>query len=231
MSLLRGLLFENLGLKLVALLLSLAIFAAALLDRPVTLTVSFPVALQDLPDSLSVVGPSAPDVRAEIRGTGKQVGVGIWAAILPKFVRQRFNQPPVTVSLAGARAGHFERSLRAADLPLAPGVEVERLIGPRMLVLEIDRRVRRRLPAAVHIEWAQPAAAPAGRVVLVPTTVTVNGPERVVAKIDSVGLVPVRVDGKRDTVRVDVGPAGLPEGCTMEPPVVRVTVVLGRARP
>jgi YbbR domain-containing protein len=218
MSLLRGLLLENLGLKFTALLLSLLVYLYARSERPIQLMVSFPVVLQELPDSLSLVGPVPPEVHAEIRGTGKQV------------FRLRFNRPPVTISLAGVRAGHFERSLSPSDLPLTAGLEVERMGDPRMLALEIDRRVRRRLPVATRLEWTPPAAQrPVGRIVLEPSTVTVIGPDRVVAKIDTVDLAPLRVDGKRDTVRAESGPVGLPEGCAADPATVRVTVVLGHA--
>jgi hypothetical protein len=217
MSFLRGLFLENLGLKLTALLLAALVYINALTDRPVTLMVSFPVALQDLPDSLSLVGATPPDVRAEIRGTGKLV------------FRLRFNRPPVSVSLANVRGGHFERSLSAADLPLTPGLEVERLVGPRMLVLELDHKVHRRLPVATRIEWTQPSAArPVGWIELDPATLTVSGPARIVSKLDTVRLGPLRLDGKRDTVRAEAGPDGLPDGCTADPPAARVTIVLGR---
>jgi len=217
MSLLRGLLFENLGLKFVALLLSALIYFNARTDRPVTMMVSFPVALQELPDSISLASPPPPAVHAEIRGTGKQV------------ISLRLRRPAINISLAGVGAGHFERSLSPMDLPLPPGIEVQRLAGPRMVVLELDRKVRRRLPVSSRIEWTQGAARPVGRILLEPSAVMVSGPARIVGRIDSVALAPVRVDGKRDTVRVDVWPAGLPPGCVTEPPAVRVTVVLAPA--
>ena len=219
MSLLRGLLFDNFGLKFVALLLSVLVYLNARTDRPVTLLVSFPVVLEDVPDSVAIASPAPPPVQAEIRGTGKQV------------LRLRFSPPPLAISLAGVREGHYERSVNASDLPVPAGLAVERLVGPRMVSLELDRRARRRLPVVPRLEWTQAAAArPVGRGVLEPATVMVSGPAGVVAKLDSVGLAVVRMDGRRDTVRVQVGPAGLPERCGMEPPVVRVTVVLGPGR-
>ena len=218
MSLLRGLLFDNLGIKFVALLLSVLVYLNARTDRPVTLIVSFPVALEDVPDSVAIASPAPPPVQAEVRGTGKQV------------LRLRFSPPVLTISLAGVREGHYERSINPADLPVPAGLEVERLVGPRMVSLELDRRARRRLPVAARLEWTQAAAArPVGRVVLEPASVWVSGPAGAVAKLDSVALTVVRLDGRRDTVRTQVGPAGLPERCGMEPPVVRVTVVLGPA--
>jgi len=216
LSLLRSLLFENLGVKLTALLLAALIYFNALTDRPARETVSFPIALQDLPDSLAIAGPVPREAQAEIHGLGKTV------------LRMKYFPPAITISLAGVRAGHFERSLNVADLPLPPGLEVERLVGPRMVSLELDRRMLRRLPVASRIEWTQPAAArPVGRIVLEPAAVMVSGPARMVARLDTVDLGAVRLDGRRDTVRTEVAPQGLPEGCTAEPPLVRVTVVLG----
>ena len=54
MSVLRGLLFDNLGLKLVALLLSVLVYLNVYTDRPATQIVSFPLQISDLPDSLSL---------------------------------------------------------------------------------------------------------------------------------------------------------------------------------
>jgi len=213
-SVLRGLLFDNLSLKLVALLLAVLVYLNVYTDRPATLIVSFPIALVDVPDSLSLVGPVPAAVQAEIRGTGKQL------------IRIRLTEPQLTVSLAGVRSGHFERSFSAADLPLEEGLEVERLVGPRMLALEIERKLRRSLPVAARLEWAPGSAAESlGGIVLEPAMVVVSGPARVVAKLDSVRLAAVRIDGRRDTVRAQLGPEALPEGCTIEPPVVGVTVV------
>ena len=84
MSVLRGLLFDNLGLKFVALLLSMLVHLNLRTDRPETRMVSFPVSLVGLSDSLTVAGPMAPEVRAEIRGTGKQL------------IRLRLTEPRLT---------------------------------------------------------------------------------------------------------------------------------------
>ena len=112
------------------------------------------------------------------------------------------------------------------------GFDVGQVVGPRMVVLELDRRLSRRVPVSSRIEWTQPSAArPIARIVLEPANVTVTGPARVVTRLDTVALAPVRLDGRRDSLRVDVWPGGLPEGCIMEPPAVRLLVVLGRAHP
>src|SRR5262249_51215261 len=109
MSLGRSLLFENPGLKFTAVLLAVLVYFNAFTDRPAKETVSFPIALQDLPDSLAIAGPVPREVVAEVHGLGKPV------------LRMKYFPPAITISLASVRAGHFERSLNAADLPLPSG--------------------------------------------------------------------------------------------------------------
>jgi YbbR domain-containing protein len=221
MSLLRGLLLENLGLKIVALLMAVLVYLNVYLDRPATLLVSFPIQVTGLGDSLSLVGPLPGAVQAELRGTGKQL------------VRLRLGEPLLEVSLAGVQAGRFERTLSAADLPLAdhPEVAVERLVGPLSLQLTLDRRVARSLPVAPRVEGV-PASGPRAPVVarVEPLRVTVTGPESAIAGLDSLVLDVVRIEGRRDTVRVQVAPAALPEWCSADPPVVTVTVPLREPR-
>ena len=121
MSVLRGILFDNLGLKLVALLLAVVVYLNVYTDRPASMVVSFPIVVTDLPDSLAVVGLTPQAVAAELRGTGKQL------------IRLRVSEPPIKVSLAGVEAGRFERSLGPEDLPLPAGAQIQ-----------VDRMARRR---------------------------------------------------------------------------------------
>lgn len=217
MNVLRGWLLDNLGIKLVALLLALLIYLNVYTDRPATLIVSFPIQIGDLADTLSLSGAVPSAVQAELRGTGKQL------------IRIRLTEPPVKISLAGVGAGHFERALTSADLPLPSDLEiqVERVVSPRTVELQVDRKRSRRLPVAARVE-----GLPAGGVVwtggldVEPSTVEVTGPEKDVAALDSVRLDPVRLSGKRDTVQVAVGAEALPDWCVMEPEQVMVSVPL-----
>ena len=220
MTLLRGLLFENLGLKLVALLLAVLVYLNVYTDRPADMVISFPLHVEDLPDSLAIAGGVPAAVQAELRGTGKQL------------LRLRLAEPPVKVSLAGVGAGRFQRAIQAEDLPLgAPseGARLERLIGPRTLDLTIEHRAKRHVPVAVRIEGAPAAGfAWSGRAEADPALVEVSGPRSVVLHLDSLRLSPVAIAGRRDTVSAPTGPANLPEGCVVDPPVVRVTVPIRR---
>jgi YbbR domain-containing protein len=220
MNLIRGLIFDNLGLKLVALLLAVLVYLNVYTDRPATIMVSFPLQLTGMPDSVTLSGPVPAAVQAEVRGTGKQL------------IRLRLTEPRLGVSLAGVQPGRFERAFSAADLPLPEGVEVERLVGPRMLELELDRKRSRRVPVAPRIEGVPGSGASrVGRVEVSPMTVLLTGPSKVIAELDTLALSTVRIDGRRDTVRVQAGPDALPDWCTVDPPSVTVTVPLQRRAP
>ncbi|HTO91822.1 MAG TPA: hypothetical protein VMJ70_11885 [Candidatus Sulfotelmatobacter sp.] len=219
MTTLRGLLFDNLGLKLIALLIAVLIYLNAYTERPATLVVSFPIQLDGLADTLSLSGPMPSVVQAELRGTGKQL------------IRLRLTEPRLRVSLAGVGAGRFERAIAETDLPISnsSGVTVERLIGPRMLQVQIDHRAKKMVPLAGRVDGA-PASGDAwdGTVILIPPRVLVTGPAKVLADLDSLEMPTVRIDGRRDTVRALLAPESVPDWCTTDPALVHVLVPVVR---
>ena len=215
MNVIRGWLFDNLGLKLVALLLALLVYLNVYTERPANLIVSFPLQVVDLADSLSLSGAVPATVQAELRGGGKQL------------LRMRLTEPQVKLSLAGVGVGRYERALMAVDLPVPADVTVERLVSPRTVELQVERKAHRRLAVAARVE-----GVPAGGVVwtgdllVEPTKVEVTGPQQALATLDSVRLDAVRINGKRDTVSAAVEADALPDWCTMDPEKVTVTVPL-----
>jgi len=219
MNFLRGILFDNLGLKFTALLLAVLVYLNVYTDRPTTMLVSFPLEYIDLDDSLSVSGPSPSVVQAELLGTGKQL------------IFMRVKEPRLRLSLAGARRGRFERALAASDLPLPPeaSITVENLVGPRVVTLEIDRKAHRDLRVSCPVVGTPASGFTwTGTVLLEPAVVRVTGPEQVLLAMDSVSLAPVHMDGKRDTVSALVAPEQLPDWCRADPPLVRVRLPLVR---
>jgi hypothetical protein len=95
--------------------------------------------------------------------------------------------------------------------------------------VDVDHRARREVPVAVRIEGS-PAAGFAWRgvTIVLPPVVRVRGPRAALAHLDTLRLAPIRIDGRRDTVRVDAAIPTLPDWCVAEPPVVRVKVALQR---
>lgn len=217
MNLVRALLFDNIGLKLVALLMAVLVYLNVFTDRPAVMMVSFPLVIEDLADTLSLSGPVPELVQAELRGTGKQL------------IRLRLTEPRVRISLAGVEAGRFERSLSAEDLPLSgEGIKVERLVGPRTVELHVERQAERSLPVRAPVLGEPAPGFTIGEVAIAPATVRVRGPRSAVAALDTVALQPVRLEGRRDTLRTRTGAAALPVWTRMDPEAVEVMVPVVR---
>jgi hypothetical protein len=217
---LRSVLFGNLGLKLAALLLALLVYLNVYLDRPAQMTLSFPVQVRGLGDSLSLSGPVPSTVQAVVRGTGKQL------------LRLRLTEPPFPLDLEGQGIGSFSLEVTPDGLPLTgyDGIEVDRIVGPLAIDFGIERRVQRRVRVAARVENLPPGVALPGMRVE-PETVLVSGPRSALARLDSVVLDPVRVTGRRDTVRVQVAARSLPDWCVMDPALVRIVVPPARRAP
>jgi hypothetical protein len=213
MGLIRSLLFDNLGLKLVALLLALAVYLHVFTERTATMVVAFPVQITNLPDSLALGGAVPADVSAELQGTGKQ------------FIRLWLTEPRLEVSLAGAEPGRLHRIVTADDLPLIESdrLTVRRMIGPDTLDLQIEPKLTRTLPVAPRVELAiQHDTAWSGAARAEPPVAVVSGPRRAIAALDSVRLEPIRLGTGRDSAKVGVHPAELPPGASIEPESFRV---------
>lgn len=219
MGLIRGLLFDNLGLKLVALLLALVVYLHVYTEREAVMVVAFPIQVSDLADSLTLSGQAPTAVLAELRGTGKQM------------IRLRLTEPRLRVSFAGVGPGPFTHRIGEGDLPLMADdrLEVTRMLGPTTLEFDVDRLTTRHLPVATRVEGVPDEGSELeGAPEVEPEMAVVHGPERVLAAMDSVAVEPVSIDGRRETLRASVGPEALPEWCTVEPLTFRVTVSLRR---
>ncbi len=219
MNVLRGLLLENMGIKLVAVLLALVVYLHVYTERPASMTVAFPVEMTDLADSLAIVSRTPLAVLAELKGTGKQL------------IRLRLTEPRLKVSLAGVGAGRFQRAITVDDLPsvVPNGLEVARLVGPQMVEVQVDRVVERPVPVALALEGTLPPGTTwSGEWIADPARVLVRGPRGAMARLDSVRLAPMRFEAGHDTLHANLGAAALPAGCQMTPPLVAVRVPLMR---
>jgi hypothetical protein len=210
-----GSLFENLGIKILALVFALGLYAHVATEQPVERVMYFPLRLEGLADSLAF-GTSAPErVGARLRGTGKQV------------IRLTVMRPPVEVRLDGVRAGQYQRALTTADFKRvsAEGVEVLGLAEPATLNLTIEPRAAVRLPVAVRLRGA-PARGfvLSGPPLASPAQVKISGPRSWVRECDSIATQPVPVAGKRDTVELLLPLVAPPPWAVAEPGSVLVQV-------
>jgi hypothetical protein len=93
---------ENLGIKIIALLLAGLLYAHVVTDRPVEQVITLPVQIVGLGDSLALASAPPEMLGVRVRGTGKQM------------IRLRVLQPPVAIDLAGVGPGNYQRALTSA---------------------------------------------------------------------------------------------------------------------
>lgn len=213
----RGFLFDNLGLKLVALLLALIVYLNVYTEREAHLSLAFPLQLTGLADSLAVSGDIPDVVFADLAGSGKHL------------LRMRFMGPRVELSLKDAVPGRIARKLGPEDLPLPQqaGIRVERFGGPTQVEFQVEPRVERRLPVAVTVR-GRPGRGQVwnGAYVSQPESVTVSGPRSGVLRMQAVDFGAVKVQGRRDTVTAEQEVVSLPRSYRVSPEHVRVRVPL-----
>jgi hypothetical protein len=188
-----GWLFDNLGLKLFALLLAVLLYFHVLTDRPSEQTLYFPVVVEGLPDSLALASSVPTEVGVRLRGTGKQL------------IRLSLTKPPVRLSLAGVTPGMYQRALGPADVPLSgmSDVTVLEVKDPSEVRLEVTRRANRFVPVRVPIV-GEPARGlrVAGPIDILPGVVRVSGPVSWVARQETLRTEPISIAGRHDTLEV-----------------------------
>jgi len=210
-----GWLFDNLGLKLFALLLALLLYFHVLTDRPSEQTLYFPVTVEGLPDSLALASAVPTEVGVRLRGTGKQL------------IRLGLTKPPVRLSLAGVTPGMFQRALGPADVALGgmTDVTVLEVKDPSEVRLEVTRRASRLVPVHVPIV-GEPAHGlmVAGPLEVRPRFVRVSGPSTWVARQETLQTEPVSIAGRRDTLELVQALVAPPSWATATPGSVVVSI-------
>lgn len=215
-----GFLLDNLGLKLVSLLLAVVVYLHVYTERPATMIVSFPVEVTGLPESLAVTRSRPAAVAAELTGTGKQL------------IRLRLTEPSLRLTMPGARAGLHRRHVTVEDLPVRDPepLQAAQLIEPTEIELEIERVFAKSVPVVARFTGIAAGGVAPGWSAQ-PAAVVVRGPRSVLAGIDSLPLEAVKSGSRRDTLRTLARVANLPHGCTVDPPTVVLRVAPARGGP
>ena len=100
----RDYLLRNLGLKLASLLLALLFYAHVVTDQQRESRIMVGVSLTGLADTLAIVGTPPSKVAVKVRGKWKDL------------IRLGLTNTSITIDLAGASPGRFQRSISVEDV-------------------------------------------------------------------------------------------------------------------
>ena len=212
---LKGALTERLGYKAAALFFALVLWFVVSAEEPSEQLI--PVRLDASYDSGRILTGPRPLIRALVAGRARDL---IKLYHTPPVVRRMVtDDAPDSVAM----------DLRPLDVYIPPDIDaVVRDVQPRSLVLVFDVTTSRRVPvsSAVHVLVDSGRKTTRTRLTrLVPDSVTVTGPRRVVNALSSISTVDqtVTVRDSGDFL-IPLNVQGLAAGITVRPAEIRLLV-------
>jgi len=182
--------FRNLGLKLLALALSILLWVTVAGEHVVERSLRVPLEFRNIPEALEIVGNAPDTVDVRLRGS---------SALLS---RVQPGEIVAVLDLDGARSGSRLFHIRTDEVRAPFGVEVAQVI-PSTLALELEKSARRAVPVVPATEGEPAPGYVVGRITSDPPTVQIVGPESRVRQIAEATTEPVPI--KDATARVRDG--------------------------
>jgi YbbR domain-containing protein len=189
MSAFRRIFFDNVGIKIAAVVLALLVYFHVKTERQDELNFRVPVELKGLRDSLTWTGDLPQDVTVTMRGK------------LKNLLKLKLSSVRISVDVSEAGPGRFQRTLSAGDVPIedASEVAVTHFAGPE----QVDIRIERKLSKSVRIVPVVTGKAPKGVVLLEtpivsPESTVVTGPASLISAMDSLCTEPIDISERRE---------------------------------
>jgi YbbR domain-containing protein len=179
---LKRALTENLGLKIVSLLLAIGLWLAVAHDPPAEVEMKVPLEFRNLPENLEI--DSASFTEAEIRVRG------------PERVIHRLQAADVRaeIDLSSVQPGERTFDLTGRQVHTPQDVEVVQII-PGQFHLSFDNRAKRTVEVRARVTGNFASGLRVAQVIADPATVLISGPQRRVEAVDAAITDPVDASG------------------------------------
>ncbi len=115
------------------------------------------------------------------------------------------NLPEVLLDLSDARPGINSYPINASDIPLPAEVEVVS-IDPPAITLELERQETRQVPVDPSVTGVPAPGFVVGEVSVMPTQITVQGPESLLMALTHVDTSPISIEDAAGPVEALVEP-------------------------
>ena len=173
----------NLGWKLLALLIAVALWIAIAREPELATSIAVPIEFKNIPDDLDI-GSNLPDrVRLEIRGPSGRLS------------RDNLADLAVILDLHDAGPGERTYNIRPADINLPAGVSFYRAL-PSQITLRFDKLLTKEVEIRVApYSKGPPDGYRVRSYTLAPAKTFIRGPEERVKSITHVTLDPVDLSG------------------------------------
>jgi YbbR domain-containing protein len=193
----KALLTDQLGLKLVSLLMGFSLWYTVSSEQEAEFALSIPIELRNLPEGLEVVEESVQQVEVRLRGPTE---------ILRRLTPQDVN---IGVALDDAEAGERLAYLTPRDVGAPFGARVMR-VTPTSVRLVLDRTMERSVEVIPRVVGSPAEGFELNDIELSPAAIRVVGPAVRLEGLEQVTTEPVSADGLRErytrAVRVELDP-------------------------
>ncbi len=191
MNRIRRLLMENLGLKVLSLFLGVLLWVQVGGQKTVQRVVSIPLEFHNMPGDLEIMGDSDQEVSLIVRTDrpGTNLTEDGFAAV---------------IDMTSARPGEQLIPISARNIEQQPyGVEIVNLLTSKVRV-RLEKTGEKTLPVHPLVSNQPEPGFRVAAVHVVPSQVTITGPESRLRSLASISTEPVNVQGLRATTTLDV---------------------------
>ena len=174
---------NNLGWKLISLLMAVALWIAVAREPELSTALSVPIEFKGMPEDLDL-GSNLPErANLEIRGPSSRIA------------RDNLTDLAVVLDLSNASEGEHTYNIHASDINLPSGVSFHRAL-PSQITLRFDKLATREVEIVVApYSKGPPDGYRVSSFTLEPSKARIRGPEERVKNIERVSINPVDLSG------------------------------------
>jgi YbbR domain-containing protein len=188
---LASLLTQNIGTKVISVVIALVLWIVVLGSRNVEMTKEVPVEVITPAD---IVPSNEIPEKIAFRLAGPK-------AFLRAILDRR--EDPIRVNLSGAKPGLVTYRFFSDNIRVPIGVKVLS-INPTAVLIKLEHLKRKDVPVRVELRGIPPEGYRLGKTEVKPTVVTIKGAETRVDGITEVSTVPIDVSNLRQTLEREV---------------------------
>ncbi len=180
----RRAVWNNFGLKLLSLALAISLWLVVARDPVAEVAVEVPIEFSNMPQNLEISSEIIPRIQIRLSG--------------PQRLVRRLQSSDVyySLDLGTVKAGERTFDLIPAQVHKPSGIEVEQVI-PSQFHVAFDVRETRQVPIEPRVVGIAPGYR-VGHIDVDPSRITISGPQKRVAAVESATTDPVDVSGVTD---------------------------------
>ena len=216
-SLLRRTFVQNVGLKLISLLLAIGLWMVVVVRDPVAeVEMKVPIEFHNVPESLEIDSASFTEAQVRVRGPGRLVH------------RLRSGDVRAEIDLSAVHPGSRTFDLSSRNVRVPQDLEVVQIV-PGQFQLSFDDRKTRTIEVHPRVTGKFAEGMRVAQVVAEPSSIMISGPRRRIETVEAATTDPVDVSGAMDRATF-VTQAYVPDPLiqVVHPTPIRVTVIMER---